>query len=245
MIPIANRAKANWPAIGRSASAACAAVPICVMPLACSVAAVASMMASAMRLEKAMPSKVSARIRRSSFVAAARRLLERLGAGRNRDLLGFLRALPEEKIGADGGPEHRDDGQHCRASEVGRPDHAEQRLGPIDVHQQYHPDISEQAEGQPFEDRDILAVGDEQLEHDAQQREADTNSARRRPPPVAADAAIADRSAPMLMMLAMSRIAIRMPTTRLGKLFPRLLARPAPVTRPMWALTSWTADISG
>ena len=31
----------------------------------------------------------------------------------------------------------------------------------------------------------------------------------------------------------------------LGNALPRLLARPAPVTRPMCALTSWTADISG
>ena len=45
--------------------------------------------------------------------------------------------------------------------------------GPIDVHQQDHPDIGEQAEGQPFEDVRIVAVGDEQLQHDAQHGEGD------------------------------------------------------------------------
>ena len=50
----------------------------------------------------------------------------------------------------------------------------------------------------------------------------------------------------MLMMLAISRIADQQRRRRAcGKVRPRLLARPAPVTRPMCALTSWTADISG
>ena len=44
MMPVANRAKVNTPAIGRSASAAWAAVWMSVMPCAFKVAAVATMM---------------------------------------------------------------------------------------------------------------------------------------------------------------------------------------------------------
>jgi hypothetical protein len=59
MIPAANNMKVSGPPIGRSASAACAAVSIWVMPCVLSVAAVVTMMKKAMALEKDMPIQVS------------------------------------------------------------------------------------------------------------------------------------------------------------------------------------------
>ena len=66
MMPVANSAKANSPAMGRNASAACAEVAMSVMPRACSVAAVAKTIASDTSELNAMPTIVSIRIRASS-----------------------------------------------------------------------------------------------------------------------------------------------------------------------------------
>ena len=62
-MPSANSTEANSPASGLSAAAACAEVRISCTPSACSVAAVVAMIASATRLETAMPIRVSARMR--------------------------------------------------------------------------------------------------------------------------------------------------------------------------------------
>ena len=70
MIPSANSAKANWPAIGRSASAACDEVSMSVMPLALSVAAVAKTIASEIeRAERHADQRVGA----DALAARARR----------------------------------------------------------------------------------------------------------------------------------------------------------------------------
>ena len=66
MIPIANMAKANCPAMGRNASAACCDVSISRMPFAWSVAAVANTIARLTIVLKAMPVSVSIRMRLSS-----------------------------------------------------------------------------------------------------------------------------------------------------------------------------------
>ena len=55
MMPAAKRAKANSPAIGRSACAACAEFWMSVNPALCRVTAVVSTMKKATRLEKPMP----------------------------------------------------------------------------------------------------------------------------------------------------------------------------------------------
>ena len=55
MIPAANTANANSPAIGRSASAACAEVWMLVSPCAFKVAAVVMMMNRLIRLENPIP----------------------------------------------------------------------------------------------------------------------------------------------------------------------------------------------
>lgn len=59
MIPAANSAKVSSPAIGRKASAACAAVSILVIPWAFNVTAVVTMMKKAMRFEISIPVQVS------------------------------------------------------------------------------------------------------------------------------------------------------------------------------------------
>jgi hypothetical protein len=66
MRPAANSVKVKTPAIGRSASAASAAVVIFVRPWACKVAAVVTMMKNAMRLETIMPVHVSRAICRKA-----------------------------------------------------------------------------------------------------------------------------------------------------------------------------------
>ena len=63
MIPSAKITKANCPAIGLRASAACDEVSISLTPWALSVAAVVSMMKSAMMLERPMPTSVSSWMR--------------------------------------------------------------------------------------------------------------------------------------------------------------------------------------
>ena len=71
MMPRANSAKANGPATGARASAAWEAVWMSFTPWALRVAAVLIMIARAMRLEKAMPTKVSIRIRAKAPRACA------------------------------------------------------------------------------------------------------------------------------------------------------------------------------
>ena len=63
MMPMLNRMKANSPAIGLRASAACSVDWTSVWPLACSVAAVVSMMKKATRFDMPMPTPVSQAIR--------------------------------------------------------------------------------------------------------------------------------------------------------------------------------------
>ena len=62
-MPSAKMNSAKCPAIGLSASAACADVSISVLPLAFSVAAAVMMIEIAIKFEKAIPTMVSARMR--------------------------------------------------------------------------------------------------------------------------------------------------------------------------------------
>src|SRR6266852_7659874 len=113
MMPAANSAKVNTPAIGRSASAACEDVWISVTPLACSVAAVAKMMNRAMRFEMPIPTAVSVRMRTSSGPASRGRDAQRLDVA-SMQLLHFLPGLPEEQVGADRRAEDGDQGHGMR-----------------------------------------------------------------------------------------------------------------------------------
>ena len=119
------QAEGERPATGRSASAACAAELIWVMPWRCRVAAVGHDDRKRDEVGKghadqrvdAHPAKLLHR--------AARRLPDRMLVRRVRDLLGFLRALPEEQIRADGRAEQGDDGQQRVAAEVAGQDEAD------------------------------------------------------------------------------------------------------------------------
>ncbi len=59
------------------------------------------------------------------------------------------------------------------------------------------------------------------------------------------DAPIAARFAPILMQLATNSRQTNPVTSHFGQMAPMLTANPDPVTRPILALTSWIADISG
>ncbi len=71
MMPSAKRTKAKGPAAGRSASAACAELWISVAPLACSVAAVVTMMARPTSTATPMPTAVSSSMRFSAAGACS------------------------------------------------------------------------------------------------------------------------------------------------------------------------------
>ena len=66
MMPKANRRNASGPASGRNASAAWAAVSMWVLPWACSVAAVVTMMKNPMMFDSSMPTVVSSPMRKPS-----------------------------------------------------------------------------------------------------------------------------------------------------------------------------------
>ena len=108
MMPSAKMNSANAPAIGLSASAACDEDWMSVMPVACSVAAVVMMIAIAIRLENAMPTSVSIRMRRISSLPIGGILLQRLLVGIDALLFGLLRRLPDEQIRRDGRAEDGD-----------------------------------------------------------------------------------------------------------------------------------------
>jgi hypothetical protein len=78
--------------------------------------------------------------------------------------LHFLRCLPEKQVRADGGAEyphhHRRGGGIRREA---RPDGASRHLAPGDVNDEQDRCVSEQREGQPFENVDIAVVGDVDL----------------------------------------------------------------------------------
>jgi hypothetical protein len=89
-------------------------------------------------------------------------------------LFHFFRGLPEEQIGADGGPEDRDDGGQRRAAQLktrkeGRLENAD----PRDLDDEQDPDVGQESHAQPFQVRHVAVIGDEDLEPDAEQTESD------------------------------------------------------------------------
>jgi hypothetical protein len=140
--PRLNRKKAAGPAIGFSASAACSAVWISVLPAACRVTAVVRMLKKATRLELAL------------------RLLGPADQGTGVVIgplfFDFLRTLPEEEIGADGGAEDRHDQGERVARELElRQQRANRDRVPVDLHREDHADIGKEGEGQPFQEADV------------------------------------------------------------------------------------------
>ena len=158
MMPAANRAKASSPAIGRKASAACAAVSILVTPCAPSVAAVVTMMKKAMRFEAShaypgidrdMPEGVLPRIGAHAIS----------GAEAQTGFLGLLRGLPEEQVGADRRAEDGDDHQQEIAVERDRGEQRRaQHFPPRHMDEEGRDDIGEQRPGQELEIAGIRVV---------------------------------------------------------------------------------------
>ena len=117
--------------MGRRLRAACAEVSTLVTLFAWSVAAAVIMIASAIKLEMPMPTKVSDRSGaglRALFGSA----FQNLAVRHSPDILRFLRCLPEEKVWADCGAEHRDHGGQVILIPMNRrEDKAGQSLAPI------------------------------------------------------------------------------------------------------------------
>ena len=214
-------------------------------PCACSVAAVASMIASAIRFENAMPNRVSKRIRRYCRRAALGTSL----SGRWRVVAtssASCELCQKNRYGLMVVPNTATTVSSGTLAEVGRPKIPRSACAPIDVHQQDDAHISEQAERQPFQDMRILAVRNEDLQHDAEQGE-DNHEDMLLPPPTSwrggghraeVGADVED--------IGDEKDVTSSETTGCGKMrdeVPRETARP--VTRPICALTSCTAAISG
>ena len=86
-------------------------------------------------------------------------------------LLQFLRALPEEEIGADRGAQDGDDGGGAAGGQAGpQPGH---RCAPVHAHRQHHQHIGKQRERQPFQDADIAVITHEDLQPQRQRGKAD------------------------------------------------------------------------
>jgi len=99
-------------------------------------------------------------------------LLERRLRGVRALLFHFFRGLPEEQIGADGGPEDRDQGGQGRPGP--RKTRKEGRLqdaDPRDLDHEQNPDVGQEGHAQPFQVGHITVIGDEDLEPDAEQAE--------------------------------------------------------------------------
>ena len=111
MMPSANSAKAKSPATGRSASAACAELPIAVAPSACRVAAVgdhdgeADQHRDAHSYDRVQPDALQRRRR------LLRRPQQRPAARQHALVLDLLGRLPEQQVGRE---RHAEDGDHRR-----------------------------------------------------------------------------------------------------------------------------------
>ena len=117
MMPSAKIANANSPAIGRSASAACAEVWMLVMPCMLSVTAVATHDAQRDDVgEQSCRRTVSCLMRDRCSAAYSGCVRSSRAIGPALVVLDLLRGLPEEQVRADRGAEHGD--HHCRRSRL-------------------------------------------------------------------------------------------------------------------------------
>ncbi|MGY4423250.1 hypothetical protein ACVWY2_005699 [Bradyrhizobium sp. JR6.1] len=114
-----------------------------------------------------MPVTVSARMREKLLPCAVMLVDQRMLGDVDPLLLRLLRGLPEEQIGRDGCAEDRHDGgEIIGAPGQARNQHAGQRLHPRHLGKGERRDIGEQAERQPFQDRDVAPVVHEDLRGD-------------------------------------------------------------------------------
>ena len=106
----------------------------------------------------------------------AQGLLSRPGAL----LLHLLRGLPEKQIRADGGAEHRDQGEQVVGIEFYRRNQgAPQHLAPGHMHHERGGDVGEQRQGQPLQDRRVARERNEDLQSQRYHGESDNGELRR------------------------------------------------------------------
>ena len=97
-----------------------------------------------------------------AHLAPCRHLLARGG------VFHFLRGLPEEQVGADGGTQYRLHHQQGVMVECDIGEHDTPRYrAPVHVHHERHRHVRQQRQGQPFEPADVGAVRHEHLQHQA------------------------------------------------------------------------------
>ena len=165
MMPSANRANVASPASGRSASAACVAELMLVMPLALQDGRRRQDDEERDRVREDHPDRGVDLDAVELGDAASGELAKRAMRLALVHLLDLLRGLPEEQIGADGGAEHGDHHQEIIGIDVRlRPHGRQQRRAPRDLHREGGRDVGEQRQRQEFQDRRIAAIGDEDLQ---------------------------------------------------------------------------------
>jgi len=134
------------------------------------------------------------------------RLAQRLFAVGGALLFHFLRSLPEEQVRADRGAEHgHEREQIIRAQRDIRDERVQAGLEPRHTHHEHRRDVGEERERQPLQERRVPGKGNEDLQSERNQRERDDIEARRASDEQLQAAAIAPRSAAMLIVLATSR----------------------------------------
>ena len=142
--------------MGRSASAAWPAVSMCVIPAACSVAAVPRMMKNAIRFENPIPEvgipADAAQVLPRDRFRMGQQIAATVAGRDGLEILDFLGRLPEEQVRADRGPEHRHhhgDGVVIEV-QIGK-ESALNDLLPRHVDREYHRHVREQPQRQPLQ----------------------------------------------------------------------------------------------
>jgi hypothetical protein len=168
MIPRAKISSANAPATGFRASAACEDDSMFVLPELCRVAAVVMMIAMAIRFENAIPTRVSIRMRLTSFFSFP-------GCFFSGFLSGSIRwSSADEKIGRDRRPENSDQRRQKRGIPLDFGDQeARERFAQRHFHCEQCNDVREQHQCQPFQDRDVALIFEEYLREHRDRAEDD------------------------------------------------------------------------
>ena len=92
---------------------------------------------------------------------------------------GFLRGLPEEQIGADGGAEYRDDHEQLITIEIdARKQRCARDLAPWNLHAECSGDIEQQYQSQKLQITSVAMVGNEHLRNQARDAEQDRERKR-------------------------------------------------------------------
>ena len=154
-----------------------------------------------------MPRYVSSSIRRIWFLARSGILDQRLLLRVDALVFRFLGRLPEKHVGADGRAEDGDDGEKIVRVELDRRQERADRHGaPGNIDGERGRDIGQQRQRRPFQNLDIAFVAGKNLQAPRTAPPAPRHNRRGSTPPITRSSAspMAPRSAPRLMMLAIS-----------------------------------------